>query len=89
MPELHNHDYLFAVTDKDIRAVLYNVGTARDSDDQENTDMRQYEPTFSFLEQASLLQEECYALSEDGKKLFELLYIFQYIYHIRYILRSF
>lgn len=34
MPELHNHDYLFAVTDKDIRAVLYDVGTVRDSGDQ-------------------------------------------------------
>lgn len=76
MPELHNHDYLFAVTDKDIRAVLYDVGTARDSGDHKSADMCQYEPVFSFLEQAGLLKEERYALSEDGKKLFELLYIF-------------
>lgn len=49
MPELHNHDYLFAVTDKDIRAVLYDVGTARDSGDQKSADMCQYEPVFSFF----------------------------------------
>ena len=30
MPEAYNHDYLFTVTDKDIRAVIYDVGTARD-----------------------------------------------------------
>ena len=77
MIETHNHDYLFAVTDKDIITVLYNIGIARDSCDQkiEHT-IAQYRPAFAFLEHAGLLKEKSYALSDTGKDLFELLFIF-------------
>ena len=73
----HNHDYLFAVTDKDIRTVLYNVGTSRDCRNEklEGTGT-QHEPSFTFLEEAGLLQNECYALSESGRNLFELIFVF-------------
>lgn len=73
----HNHDYLFAVTDKDIRTVLYNVGTARDCRNEKLEGAgTQCEPSFAFLEQAGLLQSDCYALSEAGRNLFELIFIF-------------
>lgn len=77
MAEENNHDYLFAVNDKDIRAVLYDVGTARDFPDNhlEDIDLR-YKPAFDFLEQAGLLQIEHYALSDVGKRLFESIFIF-------------
>ena len=77
MAEAYNHDYLFSVTDKDIITVLYNVGIAHGCCDQETEHIGvQYEPAFTFLEQAGLVQEESYALSNIGKDLFELLFIF-------------
>ena len=77
MPEAYNHDYLFTVTDKDIRAVIYDVGTARDCCTLESEDpIAPHESTFAFLDQAELLQRESYALSEEGKHLFELLFLF-------------
>ena len=78
MAEAHNHDYLFAVTDKDIITALYNVGIASDYCDREAEHTQaQYEPALAFLEQAGLLQEERRALSDTGKELFELLFIFK------------
>lgn len=77
MVETHNYDYLFAVTDKDIIAALYNVGIACDYSNQEaGHTWPQYESAFAFLEQTGLLLEERYALSDAGKELFELLFIF-------------
>ena len=77
MSDAHNHDYLFTVTDKDIRAVIYDVGTARDCCALKSEDhIASRESTFAFLDQAELLQRESYALSEDGKRLFELLFLF-------------
>lgn len=77
MPEGNNHDYLFVVNDKDIRAALYDIGIARDCIDSrlEDIDLR-YKPAFDFLGQAGLLQAERYALSDAGKRLFELIFIF-------------
>ena len=64
MAEAYNHDYLFSVTDKDIITVLYNVGIAHGCCDQETEHIGvQYEPAFTFLKQAGLVQEENYALS--------------------------
>lgn len=78
MPEAYNHDYLFTVTDKDIRAVIYDVGTARDCCAFKSEDsFVSRESTFAFLDQAELLQQESYALSDEGKRLFELLFVFQ------------
>ncbi len=77
MPETHSYDYLFSITDKEISAVLYNVGTARDHCVQETDDAAiRSNPTLVFFEQAGLLQTEGYALSEHGKELFEILFIF-------------
>lgn len=77
MPETYNHDYLFIVTDKDIRAVIYDVGTARDCCAFKSEDcFASRESTFAFLDQAGLLQQESYALSDEGKRLFELLFVF-------------
>lgn len=77
MSDAHNHDYLFTVTDKDIRAVIYDVGTARDCCAFKSEDsFVSRESTFAFLDQAGLLQQESYALSDEGKRLFELLFVF-------------
>ena len=75
MSEAYNHDYLFTITDKDIRAVIYDVGTARDCRSFESEDTLR-DSIFAFLDQAGLLQQESYALSEEGKHLFELLFVF-------------
>lgn len=78
MPETYNHGYLFDVTDKHIREVLYDVGIARDCRVCESEgSLLPYEPTFAFLDQAGLLQHESYALSDDGKRLFEILFVFK------------
>lgn len=77
MPEAYNYDYLFTITDKDIRAVIYDIGTTRDCCAFESEDcFASHEATFTFLDQAGLLQKESYALSDEGKRLFELLFIF-------------
>lgn len=77
MSETRNHDYLFAVTDKDIRTVLYNVGIVSNRCDRESGNIgTRYEPSFTFLEQAGLLQNERYVLSKAGRNLFELIFVF-------------
>lgn len=75
MSKTHNHDYLFQLTDKDIRSVLYNVGTAHNRCKQEEI-IRDYQPAFVFLEQSGLLGMESCELSETGRNLFESLFIF-------------
>lgn len=81
MEEAHNYDFLFHLTDKAISTVLYDVGTARGhcaspTEVINRCDIAQAEPVFLFFRQTGLLQDDCYALSELGKELFEIAYIY-------------
>ena len=77
MSKVYHHDYLFSVTDKDIRKVLYDIGIARDHcfPGTEEAPIT-HESPYAFLDYAGLIQKESYALSETGKNLFELLFVF-------------
>ncbi len=82
MTGTNTHDYLFRLTDKAISAVLYDVGTARDraalsaTEACADCEIPSSEYVLEFFEQAELLQRDRYALSEVGKALFEITYIF-------------
>ena len=82
MRENQNYDYLFRISEKSINSLIYEIGIARGGkrlaleEIVGSCDASQAEQVILFLQYYELLQTDCYELSQDGKKLFELLFVF-------------